>query len=69
MDRADYNRFFTGLSILLGGISLLVALGAHFQIVMVSKAVSAFIVGILVLFPPIFFWIDWVAFSDELNTD
>ena len=69
MSRADYNWYFRRLSIVVGFASVLLGLASSFKLGPSGlKAIGPFVVGIWVLFPPIFFWIHWVWFSDELKT-
>ena len=67
--RADFNNFFTIVSIIGGLISLGLGVASWFNLLgSFPKAIGPYVVFAWVLFPPIFFWVDWVAFSDELNT-
>jgi hypothetical protein len=70
MSRAGYNRFFTRLSIVVGFVSLVLGLASSFKLGPSGlKAWGPFVVGIWVLFPPIFLWFHWVCFSDEFLKD
>jgi hypothetical protein len=69
MDRKKYNTVFTHLSIYGGVISLLIGLVAYFDNFSISKTAGAVLIGIWTLAPPIFFWVDWVNYSGELDTD
>jgi hypothetical protein len=70
MSRAGFNWVFAILSALIGAVSLVVGLCVSLKTGPPGlKEYGPFLIGIWILGPPIFFWVDWVCFPNELETD
>jgi hypothetical protein len=70
MTRTTFNWVFGGLGALIGAISLGIGLCVSLKFGPPHlKAWGPFVIGIWILVPPIFFWMDWVCFASELKTD
>ena len=70
MNRAEYNSVFTKISIAAGVVSLLLGMANYFKWCSPMPAwVGPVLIGLWALGPPIFFWVDWVAFAGEINDD
>src|SRR4051812_32402662 len=69
MSRHQFNWTLGSIGALFGVFSLIVGLCAFLKVGPPGlQTCGPYLIGIWILVPPLFFWVDWVYFSDELNT-
>lgn len=70
MKRSTYNFAGGVCAAILAFFSLLAGLGCTSKLSLSAhNSLAHFVIGFWVLFPPVFFWVDWVWFCRHLSKD